>query len=44
MPAKLDRCVKEVTKQFMKKGYDRKEAESRAWAVCKASQKMKSKK
>ena len=41
MPAKLDRSVKQVTKQLMQdKGLSKDDAESRAWAICRARLKM----
>lgn len=40
-PAKLDRCVKQVTKQLLGKGLSAEEAERRAWAVCKTKLKKK---
>jgi len=43
MPAKLDRCVKKVTTDLVKKGVNPKKARQRAWAICTASQKRASK-
>lgn len=36
MPAKLESCVRQVSEDLEKKGYEKEEAERRAWAICRA--------
>lgn len=40
MPEKLDRCVRQVKRKLKQKGLSDKNAESRAWAICRSRLKL----